>query len=189
MDIAFLVIATLSQGAWVFRWSASASWLGGAMVALMMMNAAAMQVGAAPCRGMVPLSLPRSPPSDVWACGVLLARWVRLAQRPGAEGRSTLGCPAHCLWLRLAPPCPQLTVATTARACPQVAVLFPATYVKWREPLCVWSHIAHKLAQTAVTLVPPVGTIFSSSYNPTGASRLAPYTRAGAWCAGRRPRG
>ncbi|KAL4432422.1 hypothetical protein ABPG77_001721 [Micractinium sp. CCAP 211/92] len=91
VDIAFLVIATLSQGAWVFRWSASASWLGAAMVGLLLMNAAAMQV----------------------------------------------------------------------------AVLFPGTYIKWREPLCVWSHVAHKLAQTAVTLLPPVGTIFSPSYNPT----------------------
>ncbi|KAL4430673.1 hypothetical protein ABPG75_005929 [Micractinium tetrahymenae] len=91
VDIAFLVIATLSQGAWIFRWSANASWLGAAMIALMMTNAAVMQM----------------------------------------------------------------------------AVLFPATYTRWREPLCVWSHIAHKLAQTAVTLVPPVGTIFSTSYNPT----------------------
>lgn len=41
-------------------------------------------------------------------------------------------------------------------------MLFPSAYVKWREPLCVWSHVAHKLAQAAVTLVPPVGTIFSS---------------------------
>lgn len=48
-----------------------------------------------------------------------------------------------------------------------MAVLFPATYIKWREPLCVWSHVLHKLAQTAVTLVPPMGTIFSRSYNPT----------------------
>ena len=40
-------------------------------------------------------------------------------------------------------------------------------YTRWREPLCVWSHVAHKLAQTAVTLVAPVGTIFAASYSPT----------------------
>lgn len=45
MDIAFLVIATLSQAAWIFRWSVAASWLGLAMVALMALNAAMMQVG------------------------------------------------------------------------------------------------------------------------------------------------
>lgn len=91
VDIAFLVIATLSQGAWIFRWSRDASWLGAAMVALMAMNAALMQM----------------------------------------------------------------------------AVLFPSAYAKWREPVCVWSHVIHKLAQMAVTLVPPVGTIFLASYNPT----------------------
>jgi hypothetical protein len=48
-----------------------------------------------------------------------------------------------------------------------MAVLFPSAYIRWREPLCVWSHLVHKLAQTAVTLVPPVGTIFSPTYNPT----------------------
>lgn len=55
-------------------------------------------------------------------------------------------------------------------------MLFPATYIKWREPLCVWCHVVHKLAQTAVTLVPPVGTIFSPSYNPTGARPPCPQT-------------
>ena len=48
-----------------------------------------------------------------------------------------------------------------------MAVLFPSAYIRWREPLCMWSHLVHKLAQTAVTLVPPVGTIFSPTYNPT----------------------
>lgn len=49
---------------------------------------------------------------------------------------------------------------------PQVAVLFPAGYARWREPLCVLVHVAHKLAQAAVTLLPPVGTVFSPHYNP-----------------------
>lgn len=48
MDIAFLVVATLSQGAWIFRWSLAASWLGYVMAGLMLWNAAMMQVG---CRG------------------------------------------------------------------------------------------------------------------------------------------
>ena len=43
----------------------------------------------------------------------------------------------------------------------QMAVLFPRAYVAWREPLCVLSHVTHKLAQLAVTLVPPVGIVFS----------------------------
>jgi hypothetical protein len=46
VDTAFLVIATLSQGAWIFRWSLDSSWLGIAMVALMALNATMMQVGA-----------------------------------------------------------------------------------------------------------------------------------------------
>lgn len=53
MDIAFLVIATLSQGAWIFRWAGEASWLGAAMVALMALNAALMQVGRVPGWGLV----------------------------------------------------------------------------------------------------------------------------------------
>jgi hypothetical protein len=48
-----------------------------------------------------------------------------------------------------------------------MAVLFPGVYMRWRAPLCLLSHVAHKLAQSAVTLLPPVGTIFSPTYNPT----------------------
>lgn len=48
-----------------------------------------------------------------------------------------------------------------------MAVLFPRTYIRWREQLCMLSHISHKAAHAAVTLVPPVGTIFSASYNPS----------------------
>ena len=46
IDLAFLVIAILSQGAWIFRWSLDASWLGRAMLALMAVNAVVMQVSA-----------------------------------------------------------------------------------------------------------------------------------------------
>lgn len=52
----------------------------------------------------------------------------------------------------------------------QLAVLFPSTYGRWREPLAVWSHLIHKLAQTAVTLMPPVGTIFSGALARSGRS-------------------
>lgn len=48
MDVAFIVIAVLSQGAWIFRWSMEHSLLGVCMVALMAMNAALIQVGGAP---------------------------------------------------------------------------------------------------------------------------------------------
>ena len=50
VDLAFLVIAILSQGAWIFRWSLDASWLGRAMLALMAINAVVMQVSVV-CRG------------------------------------------------------------------------------------------------------------------------------------------
>ncbi|KAL4859578.1 Teosinte glume architecture 1 [Chlorella vulgaris] len=90
-DIAFLVIAILSHGAWIFRWATAASGLSMALAALMALNAAVMQM----------------------------------------------------------------------------AVLFPRTYIRWREQLCMLSHISHKAAHAAVTLVPPVGTIFSASYNPS----------------------
>lgn len=46
MDVAFIVIAVLSQGAWIFRWSLEHSALGACMVALMAMNAALVQVRA-----------------------------------------------------------------------------------------------------------------------------------------------
>ncbi|PRW58718.1 copper responsive regulator 1 isoform A [Chlorella sorokiniana] len=91
VDVAFLVVAALSQGAWIFRWSGDSSWLGAAMVALMAINVATMQLAA----------------------------------------------------------------------------LWPATYCQWREPLCVLSHIVHKLAQVAVTLAPRIGTVYSATYNPT----------------------
>jgi hypothetical protein len=44
-DIAFLVIAILSHGAWIFRWATAASGLSMALAALMALNAAVMQVG------------------------------------------------------------------------------------------------------------------------------------------------
>lgn len=80
-----------------------------------------------------------------------LAAWPRLSflERP------LTGLPLH--FTAAAPPC----------AAPQTAVLFPGVYVRWRAPLCLLSHVAHKLAQSAVTLLPPVGTIFSPTYNPT----------------------
>lgn len=46
VDVAFLVVAALSQGAWIFRWSGDSSWLGAAMVALMAINVATMQLAA-----------------------------------------------------------------------------------------------------------------------------------------------
>lgn len=44
VDVAFIVIAVLSQGAWIFRWSMEHNGLGACMVALMAMNAALIQV-------------------------------------------------------------------------------------------------------------------------------------------------
>ena len=44
VDVAFIVIAVLSQGAWIFRWSMEHSVLGLCMVALMALNAALIHV-------------------------------------------------------------------------------------------------------------------------------------------------
>lgn len=134
------------------------------MVALMAMNALMMQVGAR-----------AAPPQRARARAPLAGRprGALASRRRGAAAWSTdrarapppLLPHAPCPPLKSPRPRPRAPARPPAR--PQMAVLFPATYVKWREPLCVWSHVAHKLAQTAVTLVPPVGTIFSGETSMT----------------------
>lgn len=42
----------------------------------------------------------------------------------------------------------------------------PSLYVRYREPLCLFSMLIHKVAQMMVTVWPGVGTIYSSTYNP-----------------------
>ncbi|GAB4817777.1 hypothetical protein N2152v2_004823 [Parachlorella kessleri] len=91
VDVAFIVIAVLSQGAWIFRWSMEHSALGLCMVALMALNAALIHV----------------------------------------------------------------------------ACLFPSTYRQYRELLCLLSHALHKLVQLLVTATPPVGTLYSPTFNST----------------------
>ncbi len=51
-----------------------------------------------------------------------------------------------------------------------MACLFPATYRQYREVLCILSHMMHKVVQLLVTVTPPVGTIYSPTYNTTGGS-------------------
>ncbi len=117
------------------------------MVALLAINVATMQVRIA---WLIP----------VWAVACdgrnLLAQMHCLCRREPAAG-ALCHAPARARSLALplvtAPPRPLLS--------PQLAALWPATYCKWREPLCVLSHIAHKLAQVAVTLAPRVGTVYS----------------------------
>ena len=47
------------------------------------------------------------------------------------------------------------------------AWLYPLHYIKHRESLCVASMLMHKIIQMFVTVMPGVGTIYSSSYNTT----------------------
>lgn len=53
-----------------------------------------------------------------------------------------------------------------------MACLFPSTYRRYREALCILSHMVHKVVQLLVTVTPPVGTIYSSTYNTTGAASV-----------------
>lgn len=46
-------------------------------------------------------------------------------------------------------------------------MLYPSSYSRRRQVLCLGSHVVHKVAQLVMTVLPPMGTVFSPTYNPT----------------------
>lgn len=79
---------------------------------------------------------------------------------------------AACLALHLLWPESRASAAAALRLL-QMACLFPATYRQYREALCILSHMLHKVVQLLVTVSPAVGTIYSPTYNATGAAGAA----------------
>ncbi len=70
----------------------------------------------------------------------------------------------------------------------QVAVLSPV-YLRHRETIAATSHVVHKLVQSLVTVVPPLGTIYSPTYSPLGeggTARPRQLTLNESWEEGRR---
>ena len=57
-----------------------------------------------------------------------------------------------------------LLLFNTVNLC--VAFFSPRRYALVREPLCIISHVAHKVAQAVVSVAPVVGTVYSSHYTP-----------------------
>lgn len=158
-----MVVALLSQAAWVLRWSGDSSPMAAAMLALVVVNAGMM--AAAVLRPAAYARRRQGLVSDPWAAGTEPGSGAGVLQQAlkcvGGSTTSAAGPRTRARRLRCAGPCRCISAPRPLMQLMQLA------FRRHIPPQALASHVAHKLAQLLVTVLPPAGAVFASAFNPT----------------------